>query len=43
MEQRLQYATKWIVELESLLLVDVTETVWPGDICRNFRHAFESN
>jgi hypothetical protein len=26
------YATKRIVELESLLLVDVTETVWPVEV-----------
>ncbi len=32
MEQLLQYATKRIVELESLLLVDVTETVWPAEV-----------
>lgn len=29
---QLQYATKRIVELESLLLVDVTETVWPAEV-----------
>ena len=32
MEQLLQYATKRIVELERLLLVDVTETVWPAEV-----------
>jgi len=29
---QLQYATKRIVELESLLLVDVAETVWPAEV-----------
>ncbi|QIG28643.1 hypothetical protein [Leclercia adecarboxylata] len=32
MEQLLQYATKRISELESLLLADVTETVWPAEV-----------
>ncbi|GEM_PF-373167 len=32
MEQLLQYATKRISELESLLLVEVTETVWPAEV-----------
>ncbi|HCI5437995.1 TPA: hypothetical protein NPM40_003150 [Enterobacter roggenkampii] len=32
MEHMLQYATKRIVELESLLLVDVTETIWPTEV-----------
>ncbi|MDU1654714.1 MAG: hypothetical protein E6850_19715 [Leclercia adecarboxylata] len=32
MESQLQYATKRIVELESQLLVDVTETVWPTEV-----------
>ncbi len=32
MEQLLQYATKRIVELESLLLVEVSETVWPAEV-----------
>lgn len=32
MEQQLNYATKRIIELESLLLVDVTETVWPAEV-----------
>lgn len=32
METQLRYATKRIVELESLLLVDVTETVWPAEV-----------
>jgi len=31
-ETQLRYATKRIVELESLLLVDVTETVWPAEV-----------
>jgi len=26
-----QYATKRIIELENLLLVEVTETVWPAE------------
>ncbi|MGQ9451827.1 hypothetical protein ACP4QI_010120 [Leclercia sp. TB492] len=42
MEQLLQFATKRIVELESLLLVDVVETFSSGDICRKIGHAFES-
>jgi len=32
MEPQLHYATKRIVELKSLLLVDVTETVWPAEV-----------
>lgn len=32
MEQLLQYATKRIAELERLLLVDVTVTVWPAEV-----------
>jgi hypothetical protein len=32
MELLMLYATKRIVELESLLLVDVTETVWPVEV-----------
>lgn len=28
----LQYATSRIIELESLLLVDVPETVWPAEV-----------
>jgi len=32
----LQYATRRIVELESLLLVDVTETVWPAEVAMVF-------
>ncbi len=32
MEQLLMYATNRIVELESLLLVDVSETVWPAEV-----------
>ncbi|WP_249428592.1 hypothetical protein [Enterobacter bugandensis] len=31
-ETQLRYATKRIVELESLLLVDVPETVWPAEV-----------
>lgn len=31
-ETQLRYATKRIIELESLLLVDVTETVWPAEV-----------
>ncbi|WP_317179159.1 hypothetical protein [Lelliottia amnigena] len=33
---QLQYATKRIVELESLLLVDVPETVWPAEVSMVF-------
>lgn len=29
---RLQYAKKRIAELESLLLVDVPDTVWPAEV-----------
>ncbi|WP_414667438.1 hypothetical protein [Escherichia coli] len=32
MEPQLEYATKRIVELESMLLVDVEETVWPAEV-----------
>lgn len=32
MDPQLEYATKRIVELESLLLVEVTETVWPAEV-----------
>lgn len=32
MESQLNYATKRIIELESLLLVDVPETVWPAEV-----------
>lgn len=32
MEPQLHYATKRIVELETMLLVDVTETVWPAEV-----------
>lgn len=42
MEPQLHYATKRIVELESLLLVEVVEAFSPGDICRNIYHGFES-
>lgn len=31
-EQQLHYATKRIIELEGLLLVDVPETVWPAEV-----------
>ena len=31
-DTQLRYATKRIVELESLLLVDVSETVWPAEV-----------
>lgn len=31
-DPQLRYATKRIVELESLLLVDVSETVWPAEV-----------
>lgn len=31
-DQLLRYATKRIVELESLLMVDVNETVWPAEV-----------
>lgn len=32
MDPQLEYATKRIVELESMLLVDVEETVWPAEV-----------
>ena len=32
MEPSLEYACKRIQELESLLLVDVPETVWPAEV-----------
>lgn len=32
MSPQLEYATKRIVELESMLLVDVEETVWPAEV-----------
>lgn len=32
MDSLLQYASRRVAELESLLLVDVTETVWPAEI-----------
>lgn len=35
-DPQLRYATKRIVELESLLLVDVSETVWPAEVGRVF-------
>jgi len=31
-DTQLRYATKRIVELESLLLVNVSETVWPAEV-----------
>lgn len=31
-DAQLRYATKRIVELETLLLVDVPETVWPAEV-----------
>lgn len=32
MDPQLEYATKRIVELENLLLVNVEETVWPAEV-----------
>jgi hypothetical protein len=32
MEPQLSYAIKRIIELESLLLVNVPETVWPAEV-----------
>ncbi len=32
MDLLLKYACKHLVELESLLLVDVPETVWPAEV-----------
>ncbi|EAO2313174.1 hypothetical protein AL922_17400 [Salmonella enterica subsp. enterica serovar Senftenberg] len=32
MDQLLQYATNRIIELESILLVDIQETVWPAEV-----------
>ncbi|MGZ0322891.1 hypothetical protein ACTM6B_23720 [Citrobacter freundii] len=32
MDPQLEYATKRIVELESMLLVDVEDTVWPAEV-----------
>ncbi|PHZ04206.1 hypothetical protein [Citrobacter freundii] len=32
MDPQLEYATKRIVELESMLLLDVEETVWPAEV-----------
>ncbi|WP_417636151.1 hypothetical protein [Citrobacter freundii] len=32
MDSQLEYATKRIVELESMLLVDIEETVWPAEV-----------
>ncbi len=32
MDPLLQYACSRVAELESLLLVDVTETVWPAEV-----------
>lgn len=36
MEPSLEYACKRILELESLLLVDVPETVWPAEVAMVF-------
>lgn len=36
MEPSLEYACKRIQELESLLLVDIPETVWPADVSMVF-------
>ncbi len=36
MEPSLEYACKRIQELESLLLVDVPETVWPAEVSMVF-------
>jgi hypothetical protein len=36
MDPLLQYAAKRIIELESLLLVDVPETVWPAEVSMVF-------
>lgn len=35
-EPQLSYATKQIIELESLLLVNVPETVWPAEVVMVF-------
>lgn len=32
MDAKLNYATRRIIELENLLLVDVPETVWPAEV-----------
>lgn len=32
MDMQLNYATRRIIELESLLLVEVPETVWPAEV-----------
>lgn len=32
MDAQLNYATRRIIELENLLLVDVPETVWPAEV-----------
>ncbi|QMI06189.1 hypothetical protein [Citrobacter sp. RHB25-C09] len=32
MDPQLEYATKRIVELENLLLVNVEDTVWPAEV-----------
>ncbi|MCV3301721.1 hypothetical protein [Leclercia adecarboxylata] len=32
MDPLLQYACRRVAELEGLLLVDVTETVWPAEV-----------
>lgn len=36
MDAMLQYATRRIVELESLLLVEVQDTVWPAEVSMVF-------
>lgn len=36
MDPSLEYASKRIQELESLLLVDVPETVWPAEVSMVF-------
>lgn len=36
MDPSLEYACNRIQELESLLLVDVPETVWPAEVCMVF-------
>lgn len=36
MESSLEYACKRIQELESILLVDVPETVWPAEVVMVF-------
>ncbi|WP_370608146.1 hypothetical protein [Citrobacter meridianamericanus] len=38
MDPQLEYATKRIVELENLLLVNVEETVWPAEVGMVYSH-----